>query len=204
MTTIDLPKSLQAALSYPLPGPAAQEIMAPVGRNQIPFIHQHSAAVLIALFQQDDQWRFPLIKRVEDEFVHSGQVGLPGGRIEATETPVKTALREANEEVGLNPDTVRIIGQLTPLPIPVSKFLVFPVVGVVNEQPQWNKNSREVESIFTVSLDDICEAQNVKIEPWHISIGLSRVPFFHLGEHKVWGATAMILSELKSVLTQAT
>jgi len=195
-----LPDELLHSLKNPLPGKATQEIMAPTGRNRILFEHKYTAAVLISLFQQDGRWRFPLIKRAKDEYVHSGQIALPGGRIEAGETPVESALREAEEEVGLNPEKVRIIGQLTPLLIPVSKFLVFPVVGIVREEPKWTRNSTEVDSIFTVSIDEILDDSIVKSEMWKFAVGVRNVPFFYLNRHKVWGATAMILSEFKSVL----
>ncbi len=197
---MNLPSKLEHALSQPLPGRAAQNIMAPTGRNLTPFEHRYSAAVLVALYQQGNQWRFPLIKRVEDGFAHSGQIGFPGGRIEADETPVETALREAEEEIGLKPALVRLIGQLSQLPIPVSKFLVYPVVGIIAGQPEWKINRSEVDSVFTVAIEDILEPENVKYDTWQLSIGTIQGLFFHLYGHKVWGATAMILSEFKAIV----
>ncbi|MDP8241184.1 MAG: CoA pyrophosphatase [Candidatus Hatepunaea meridiana] len=196
----DFPEKLKNALARPLPGSASQNKMAPEGRHRKSFEKRYSAAVLIALFQDDNRWRFPLIQRAEDGYVHSGQIGFPGGSIESGEIQVEAALREADEEIGLNPDAVNVIGQLSPLPIPVSKFLVYPVVGIVNEEPEWDINRSEVQSIFTVSIDDIMNPGNINRETRQLASGLKIVPFFHLGGFKVWGATAMMLSEFKVVI----
>jgi len=197
---MDFPAELKNALSQPLPGSKAQNIMAPEGRNNERFVHKYTASVLIALFHKVNRWQFPLIQRIEDGYVHSGQIGLPGGKLEIDETTVECALREAHEEIGLKPDCVKIIGQLSSLPIPVSKYLVYPVIGIIKSEIQWSINPEEVKSIFTASLNDIRNPAPIKTEMWQFGKDSRKVPFFYFNQHKVWGATAMILSEFKAVI----
>lgn len=191
---------LAAALSQPLPGPDSQRIMEPSFRGAKSFLHEYTAAVLIGFFYSEGKWGFPLIHRAEDGYVHSGQIGFPGGRAEPGETMVETALREAWEEIGLNPDHVDVIGRLSPLPIPVSRFMVHPIVGVINHPPELKKNPAEVRSVFIVSIDELLNPEIIQYENRQLKQQVMRVPFFKMHKHKVWGATAMILSELKSVL----
>jgi 8-oxo-dGTP pyrophosphatase MutT (NUDIX family) len=163
-------------------------------------MHRSSAAVMISLYKDDNQWRFPLIKRVEDDYVHSGQVGLPGGRIEEGESIIEAALRETEEEIGIKANNIEVIGTLTELQIPVSDFLVHPVVGIMNCEPEWVIEYREVAEVFTVSVDDVCNPDIMKSEIRQFKRGPVRVPYFLLHKHKVWGATAMILSEFRELL----
>lgn len=188
-----------------LPGFAGQQVMMPAGRNIItqvePDYHNlTSAAVLIALFPKARSWHFPLIRRVVDGFAHSGQIALPGGRVETGETIDEAALREAEEEVGLVRDGVGILGRLSPLPIPVSGFLVHPVVGVLKSEPRWLPQPGEVADIFTVSVDDLLNESNRTTEIRHFREKPYTVPYFHFKPHKVWGATAMILAEFERLL----
>ncbi|MCF7811950.1 CoA pyrophosphatase [bacterium] len=193
-------EQIEFALTQPLPGSPAQNIMSPEGRNLLHFTHKFSAAVMIALYRENEQWRFPLIKRAEDDFAHSGQIGLPGGKMEPGETIIETALRETEEEIGIKPEFIKVIGQLTELQIPVSSFLVHPVVGVMNCKPEWILECKEVDEVFTVSLDDVCNPDLVKSEMRRFKRGPVKVPYFRLYGHKVWGATAMILSEFGELL----
>ena len=197
---MNLPTQLKLSLSQSLPGTSAQNLMSPDGRNVYNFEHKFSAAVMIALYRVDEQWRFPLIKRAEDDYVHSGQIGLPGGKMEPGETIIKAALRETEEEIGIKSELIEVLGVLTEIQIPVSSFLVYPVVGIINCQPEWILEQKEVAEVFTVSLDDICNPDNVKSEMRRFKRGTVEVPYFRLFGHKVWGATAMILSEFRELL----
>ena len=196
----DFPDRLKLALLQPLPGSESQQSMAPEDRDIAPPEGRYPAAVLIALFHDEGNWRFPLIKRVEDCYAHSGQIGLPGGSIEAGETAVEAALRETEEEIGLDPRNISVTGQLSPLLIPVSGFMVYPVVGIIREKPAWKINHLEVKWLFTVSLEDICNPENAKTETRRFSQRERKVPFLLLKGNKVWGATAMILSEFRAVI----
>ena len=135
-----------------------------------------------------------------DLFAHSGQIALPGGKLETGETPEIAAVREAEEEIGLVRTTVTVLGKLSPLPIPVSRYLVHPIVGMLSEQPDWLLQPGEVESLFTITLNDLRSAQNQATETRYFRDRPFKVPFFHFKSHKVWGATAMILAEFLVIL----
>ncbi|MCF7824782.1 MAG: CoA pyrophosphatase [Candidatus Marinimicrobia bacterium] len=195
---------LRNILKDPLPGWDAQKRLMPEGRQRLElpqFDDLHPAAVLIALFPRDDKWHFPLIKRSSDGFAHSGQIALPGGRKEGSETDTETALREAHEEVNLSSEQVEVIGKMSPLPIPVSLHMVQPIVGMVNSTPHFQPDPREVEEIFYLSLEELVstpitfEKRSFQDRTWDI-------PHFHIQGHKVWGATGMILSEFRQLISQ--
>ena len=157
------------------------------------------AAVLIALFKENGSWHFPLIKRTEDGLPHGGQIALPGGRIKHGETAENAAIREAQEETGINPEKVQILGRLTPLPIPISKFLVHPIVGVLNRRPEFKPCPMEVSCIFTVSMGELSDKTKQKLTTRHHRGCQHLIPYFDFHGKEVWGATAMILSEFLDV-----
>lgn len=192
---------LAQILGKPLPGWSAQKHLMPEGRELTKIYEKlHPAAVLIALFEQDDEWWFPLIKRTVDGFAHSGQVALPGGRRDGDETDIQTALREAHEEVNIHPQKVHIVGRTSPLPIPVSNHLVQPVVGYLHDVPEFRAEPLEVAEIFYVSVNKFRD-QQVQLESRHFKGRDWEIPFFEIQGHKVWGATAMILSEFKTLIS---
>jgi len=201
MTAFKLIEDLKNILNEPLPGWAAQKRLMPEGR-QLEIVSEslHPAAVLIALYQKDGDWVFPLIKRSSDGLAHSGQIALPGGRRNGAESNIETALREAHEEVNIPPGNVEVIGQTSPLPIPVSNHLVQPIVGFMRTEPDLIPDPREVADIFNVSIwtlrdkDIQFETRNFRGRDWDI-------PYFQINNHKIWGATAMILSEFRELLT---
>ncbi len=199
-STDTLLHQLAESLSQPLPGKSIQYEMAPEGREMRQGSIRDQASVLIAIYRENSHWTFPLIHRVEDGHAHSGQISLPGGKIEEGEQPVTAALREANEEVGIEPSKVRIIGQLTPLHIPVSGYYVYPFVGYIPEKPHWKLNFSELQSIRQVSLDELCNNDTIKNEVWTLGNLKRQVSFFELQGEKVWGATAMILNEFRTIL----
>jgi len=195
---------LTKILGEPLPGWPAQKHLMPEGR-ELEQIHGklHPAAVLIALFEKDDEWWFPLIRRTVDGFAHSGQIALPGGRRDGDESDIQTALREAHEEVNIHPQMVQIVGRTSPLPIPVSNHLVQPVVGYLHELPEFKPEPLEVAEIFYVEVGQFRD-QQVRFESRHFKERDWEIPFFEIQGHRVWGATAMILSEFKTLLSRVT
>ena len=148
-------------------------------------------------------WRFPLMVRTAGG-VHSRQVALPGGVREPGESPETTALREAAEEVGLDPAAVELLGRLTPLPIPASATLVTPVVGALRAEPAWRPQPREVAEIFTVPLAALHDPALRRRERRVLDGGEALVPYYTLCGHKVWGATAMMLAELAALFKPRT
>ena len=196
---------IRAALQKPLPGLAAQIRLAPEYRaaslRAKPPDGAKPAGVLILLYPHDGAWYFPLIKRVEDGLVHSGQISLPGGSQEAGESLRETALREACEEIGAACEGVEVLGELSTIYIPPSNFLVAPAIGYAPQRPDFHLDAREVAELIEVPLSILFDPQVVKREPWILRGVEVEVPFYQIGPHKVWGATAMILSEFGMLLT---
>ena len=158
------------------------------------------AAVLIGFFEKENNWHFPLIKRPMHEKNHPGQIALPGGAREKNETLEETALREAFEEVGIIPNNVEIIGKLTPLPVPVSNYLIYPFVGIINKEPEWKINDDEVAELMILKLDDLIEADNGYSENWDLRGNKVKVPVFKLSDKTIWGATATVLCEMLDLI----
>lgn len=195
---------LRRRLSQPLPGTQAQLQMAPAYRlnPSVASIENkdcREAGVLILFFPVGDTPTFVLTVRRDDLPDHAGQVSLPGGQREDGEPLQKTALREAYEEVNITPDRVDMVGRLTPLYIPPSQFCVYPYVGAVSSPPSFQPTNDEVDSLLCIPLDRLLDPATLKRETWTLDGEPVDVPFFHLDGHKVWGATAMILAELRAL-----
>jgi 8-oxo-dGTP pyrophosphatase MutT (NUDIX family) len=157
------------------------------------------AAVLICFFpDKKDEISFVLIRRNEYDGVHSGQISFPGGRYEEEDDDlIQTALREAEEEVAINSKNIEVLGVLTPIYIPPSNFYVQPVLAWVDHLPDFVPQEAEVSEILKVSLKEILDpaCRQEKNIP-HQEYKRIQVPCFYIQEHIIWGATAMILSEV--------
>ena len=195
------PADLQKRLGGSLPGIAAWRNMAP-GKRAFPTDTDdyRDASVLVALFPKEGEWWLPLIVRTDDRGIHAGQVALPGGALLEDETIEDAALREAHEEVGLASGRVTLLGRLSTLPIPISRFRVIPVIGTLAREPEWKLNADEVESLFTISLDTLSDESLWRSEERQFGGQTVNIPYLALGGEKVWGATAMILAELAALL----
>ncbi len=195
-------EAIRKALAGPLPGPAAQLRMAPSGRRVDPLdgTNWKQAAVLVLLYPVGGELRFPLTRRHDDLPHHPGQISLPGGSLEKDEGPEEAALRETAEELGVDPAGIEILGRLSPLKIPPSRFEIVPFVGYLPERPVFLVESREVAELFEAPLSILSEREATGVEEWDLRGGPSSVPFWKIGGHKVWGATAMVLAELATVL----
>jgi 8-oxo-dGTP pyrophosphatase MutT (NUDIX family) len=199
----DLRRRLQGVL----PGYDAHERMMPVTRKTIyrdvviPDDAKKSA-VLILLYPTADGLHFPLIERTEYPGVHSKQIGLPGGSWEEEDADyIATALRETEEEIGVNRHQIEVIGQLSALYIPPSNFWVQPALGFVPQVPSFIPDPSEVASIIETPLavlTDPATAGESKIQ--HSSGAYLTVPSYIIQGHVVWGATAMMLSELSRLM----
>jgi 8-oxo-dGTP pyrophosphatase MutT (NUDIX family) len=198
-----------------LPGIKAQLKMAPVTRlteiaksqssvehggtkNKFP----KKSAVLILLYPKNNTIYLVMMVRAADNTVHSGQVSFPGGKVEKSDTSIShTALREAHEEIGVLPNTVDIIGELTKLYIPPSNFDVYPVIGVTNSTPVFSPNN-EVHKLLEVKLSTLFNPNQAGYEKiYHRTGGEFVVPCYHINGEIVWGATAMMLAELLDVIS---
>jgi len=163
------------------------------------------SAVLILLLFRGDVPEIVFIRRAPYDGVHGGQMSFPGGKFEPDEySAAEVALREANEEIGINRSEVEIIGALSPLHIPVSKMRVEPVLAVSERMPQFVRNEREVEEITIHSLDFFLQSNNLTTYELEQLLGEKRkVPAFKTQPVPIWGATAMMMSELLSLLYDA-
>jgi 8-oxo-dGTP pyrophosphatase MutT (NUDIX family) len=160
------------------------------------------AAALLLLYPFRNSVAVPLTVRGLGLARHAGQISLPGGATDPGETLVDAALREASEEIGLDPASVRVLGELTPVHVLVSGFTLHPIVGVTEQQPAFMAAPGEVEEILEVSLDDLRDASRIH-RGVRMREGLAiEYPYFDLLGHQVWGATAMILGEFICLLQE--
>ncbi|MBW6459411.1 MAG: CoA pyrophosphatase [Bacteroidales bacterium] len=204
---LELMDNLKKRLALPLPGLEAQLKMAGMrriirqGKVQVPDDFK-KAAVLILFYPGDEDVKLVFIRRNEYRGAHSGQISFPGGRYEPEDRDLtETALRETEEEIGINRNKVKIIGLLTDLYIPPSHFLVTPVVGYITERPIFHPDPEEVKGILEVSLKDVLSEETQQVKKITIFHGIRwKVPCFYVNEAVIWGATAMILSELTEVI----
>ncbi len=194
-------------MQAPLPGQTAQLEMAAYHNrlNLRPSTDAADAAVLILLFPNiQGQISTLFIERIQhDQDQHSGQIAFPGGRTEPTDVDaIDCALREAHEEVNLAIEQVQVIGKLSPLYIPVSRYLVTPVVGLLPQDQHLRPQATEVASIIRKEILHFQDPSNRKKTSIRIRNGLTLqgVPYFDLDGRILWGATAMILNELLTLL----
>lgn len=200
----DLQALLDNKLRQPLPGKEAHLKMASATRLKLniqPNEKTRKSAVLVLFYPYRDQIFLPLILRPRYDGVHAGQMAFPGGRFEKKdESLIRTALREAQEEIGIKATDVRIHGSLTELFIPPSNFFVLPVIGSLAYKPDFYPDPREVEAVLEVSLSELQDESiigQIDMEVRGITID---APYYGLQGHKVWGATAMMISELLTVI----
>lgn len=196
----EIERSLRERLSGTLPGVEAQLKFAPSPvrsgwrAGHFP-ADSRVAAALLLLYPRDRGLAVPLTVRASGLARHAGQVSLPGGAMDPGETLGETALREAAEEIGVDPASVRILGELTPVHVIVSGFTLHPIVGVTDRRPAFVAAPGEVDEILEVSLDDLRDASRIG-RGTKVREGVAvEYPYFDLLGHQVWGATAMVLGE---------
>ena len=191
-----------------LPGEKAQVIMAPESRKvslrqTYDFSKANRAGVLILFYpNRAGDTSFVLILRKSYKGVHSNQVALPGGRYETVDgNLIQTALRETEEEIGVSASSIEVIKPMTELYIPPSNFLVKPTLAKVDYQPIFVKQDSEVERVIPVKLKDFMQDSCVQSHPIQTSYSEElQVPAYEIYDCIVWGATAMMLSELREIL----
>ncbi|OFZ26615.1 MAG: hypothetical protein A2381_16615 [Bdellovibrionales bacterium RIFOXYB1_FULL_37_110] len=201
-------KTLKNTLSTAkLPGLLAHDSMRPKlisgsGQNLArDFNKFHQASVLIVLYPEHNTLFFPLIERTADGGIHSGQIALPGGKINPGENSIECALRETTEELGIDCSHLDILGPLSATPITPSQFMVSPMVGYLDAKPHFNPCPQEVKNFFNVSLDELTDPKNIKtLSRMPHREALYDIPYFDFQGKMVWGATAMILYEFLSII----
>jgi 8-oxo-dGTP pyrophosphatase MutT (NUDIX family) len=199
---------LEARLKLPLPGPLAHEPVRakPVGNITPNFTHQlppKPGSVLMLLYPEGGTIKFPLTKRADYAGTHSGQISLPGGKAEENETFFDTALREAEEEIGIHRDEVKVIGRLSDFFVIPSNFMVTPVIAFTLVKPEFKPDPFEVAKLMTGNLSDLIKDDAIKTSE---ILAANRYPMlaphFEIEGEIVWGATAMMLNELRLVLRE--
>jgi 8-oxo-dGTP pyrophosphatase MutT (NUDIX family) len=200
-----LEEQLRARLAGTLPGIEAQRRFAPVpprsGWNpgMLP-ADARIAAGLLLLYPGPHGISIPLTVRASGLSRHPGQISLPGGATDPGETLAEAALREAHEEIAIDPSAVRVVGELTPVHVLVSGFTLHPVVGLSYARPEFQPAAYEVEEVLEVTLADVRDASRIR-HGTRTREGLAiEYPYFDLMGHQVWGATAMVLGEFICLL----
>lgn len=198
----DFIQKIKERILLPLPGLDAQLKMAPAGRPN-PLTTPDNAkesGVLILLFFENNNWHTLLMQRTEDGNTHSGQISFPGGKKDSTDKDIiETAVRECEEEIGINRNEIQILGIMSPLYIPPSNFHVTPTLGFIENPFHLRISEREVKEVMKVPLnflfDDKIKSKKIVTTASNIHL---ESPVYILDNTKiVWGATAMMISELE-------
>lgn len=199
---------LEIRLTQPLPGYKAHEPLraTPTGLIKPKFEHQvppRPGSVLILLYPEGERLKFPLTKRQEYVGAHSAQVSFPGGKSEPDESYLETALREAEEEIGVHGDLVKVVGKLSPFFVIPSNFLVTPVVAFAERKPRFTPQLSEVDKIIEGDVEELLREDAVIVkEIVAAKIYPMLAPHFEIEGEVVWGATAMMLNEFRLVMKE--
>lgn len=210
---MNIVQSLQHAIDQGnLPGEAAQMKMAT--RNRMPLSqalkesHEfRQSAVALVLFGPVDNPQFIVLQRNVYDGAHSGQMGLPGGKVDKEDSDLlATARRECFEEIGLDLQDCMFVGEISPVFIPVSNFRVAVFLFYIGELPQLVPDPREVNSLYFPRLVDLLDPSVKRFTtiPLTDKLKIKNVPYYHLEDKIVWGATALMLSEVEEMLLQIT
>lgn len=203
MMTLD---TVRAALALEVfDAAAAHERMSPGSRpkNAKQTEHSRQAGVLLLLFPEGHEWHIVLTRRTDHLRGHSGQISFPGGRRDPDDHSfTETALRETCEELGVCSPEIEIIGALSSIYIPPSDYEVFPSVGALPARPFLQPNPIEVAEVFTFTLNALLDDCSKAGEYREFQGRQVYIPFYTVHGHKVWGATAIMLSEFEQRLRQ--
>ena len=196
---------LKDALQVELPGADAHKRMLPPGRRLKSHDHELSSvklsSVLVLIFPIDGKLYTCLTKRPSTMKFHPGQISFPGGKVEMEDASAEmAALREASEEVGIEPDTIEVLGKLSDFYLEISRFSIQPFLAWTDQKPEFRLNYDEVEELILFPLSDFIENENILETEMQTLTGLLQVNYFPHEGQIVWGATAMILAELIEIL----
>lgn len=202
-------EDIRKHLTYRLPGEDAHIPMSPGGRGRSSeaiknAVNYRESAVALIIYEKHNELKGVLTERSPYRGMHSGEVCLPGGKMEDfDENLQQTAIREAVEEIGLKYEGFELLGELTPVFIPVSNFSIQPFVFHYTESPVFIPNIREVAEIFSFPLQQLFEKNTIKKTRIELSGNrvLDDIPYFDINNKVVWGATALILHEFKKIFS---
>jgi len=206
--TEDLPERLAARLQMPLPPDAVRARFAPslsYGRHFGPAAHDaREAAVLMLLYPRDGQWYVPFTVRPATMLTHAGQVSFPGGIVEPGESTRDAAVRELHEELGVPTTAVEVLGALSPLYVFVSNFQVTPWVAVARTPIEFQPCQQEVAEVLELPLSYIMDEANYGVHQYQRGELTFTAPHVTWGNHRVWGATSIMLAEFIAAVVDAT
>lgn len=208
MSLSDLSAKIKQSFTEKLPGFSAQALMSPPIRrqftlNDVLLKKPKESAVLVLLYEKEGETYIVFTKRHDYKGVHGGQISLPGGKTEAEDADhIATALRETEEEVGIAKQELKVLGSLTWLYVPPSNFIIRPVVAVASGELHFIPEEAEVKEILEIPLATLLDEnqkEDMLIERKALNIRFT-TPAYRHKEHLVWGATAMIISELIAII----
>lgn len=198
---------LTRRLTQPLPGPPAHDVMRAAFIGLKPnFEHKlppRPGSVLILLYPDEGAIKFPLTLRADYLGAHSGQISLPGGKAEPGENYVETALRECEEEIGVRKTGIEVIGRLSDFFVIPSNFLVVPVIGICRGKPEFKADPVEVAKILEGDVSDLLRRDAIQQREILAAKQFRMLaPHFEIAGEVVWGATAMMLNEFRTILLE--
>lgn len=202
---------LKQKFQLPLPGLASHLKMAPKHRVQDLVNNNDDAgnakksAVMILFFHEADKLKMIVIRRSSYVGVHSGQIAFPGGRFEVEDIDVQTtALREIEEEIGISRDDIEIVGRLSDIYVPPSNFMISVFAGYLKEKPSYKMQEREVDEVIEIPVCEFFNPEVIKQKDFYVNSikAASSAPYFDVSNAEIWGASAMVISELVDILKQ--
>lgn len=184
--------AINALLGYPRSSAAEARKMHPPVKE---------SAVLMSLFLRNGVWHTVFMLRPDGASIHSNQISFPGGKMEKDENAMQAALREANEEIGVKENQLKIIGKLSELYIPPSHFVVQPFIGIIDPEPVFTPNQKEVHSLIEFPISSflrhsIVLEKEIFIPTFNRTI---RAKYFDVNGMTLWGATAMMIQEFRTL-----
>jgi 8-oxo-dGTP pyrophosphatase MutT (NUDIX family) len=205
-------QSLKLRLSKPLPGITSHLKMAPEHRakeledasSQKPTAKK-SAVMILFFIDKQKNTKIIFIRRSDYVGIHAGQMGLPGGRYEEEDKDTLiTALRETTEEIGISAEKIEVVGKLSGIYIPSSNFFVDPYIGFLKEKPEYTIDAREVKEVVEINLSDLIKEDAVRYKHFvtHGKSQTTLAPYYLIDNVEIWGATAMIISELIDIIKE--
>lgn len=210
MTKMELtPEIIRQKLSEPLPGLVSHLKLAPITRAKEiteyneKIIDAKKSAVMILLFHEEANLKVIVIRRSFYVGIHAGQIAFPGGRYEEEDGNVEnTAKREIEEEIGITSDKIEILGRLTDIYVPPSNFLISIFVGYLEQKPVYKIDKREVAEVIEIDFNDFYKEDIIHEKEFLVPSMQSstRALYYHVGNIELWGASAMVMTELLDVI----
>lgn len=203
-------ENLIQKLSQPLPGKKSHVKMATKARVEEferlngNIQNAKKSAVMMLFFHDDNKLKVILIRRSFYVGIHAGQIAFPGGRFEEEDIDVRnTALREIEEEIGIDKDKIEVIGRLSDIYVPPSNFLISVFVGYLAEKPAFKPDEREVAEVIEVDMDSFFEPEVIRKKEFVVPSNNYSVkaPYYNVPKAEIWGASAMVMTELLDLLT---